>query len=72
MIISIVELKAFEWIWNDNHESRALLLSYIHTDATVKTFLIPLQGLFGMSKVSLHVSHIYVRTGAAVDAALMA
>ena len=36
------------------------------------TFLIPLQGLFGMSKGSLHVSHIYVRTGASVDAALTA
>ena len=38
----------------------------------MKTFLIPLQGLFGMSKGSLHVSHIYVRTAAAVDAALTA
>ena len=37
----------------------------------MKTFLIPLQGLFGMSKGSLHVSHIYVRTDAAVDAVLL-
>ena len=55
----------FKWIWNDNNESRVLLLSYIHTDDAVKMFLIPLQGLFGMSKGSLHVSHIYVRTDAA-------
>ena len=47
-----------------------LLLSYIHTNATTKTFLIPLQGPFGMSKGSLHVFHLYVRTGAAVDASL--
>ena len=31
------------------------LSRYIHTDATVKTFMIRLQGLFGMSKSSLHV-----------------
>ena len=72
MITSIVEFIAFKWIQNDNSESRALLLSYIHTDATVKTCLIPLQGLLGMSKGSLLVSHIYVCTGAAVDAVLTA
>ena len=32
----------------------------------MKTFLIPLQGLFGMSKSSLHISHLNVRTDAAV------
>ena len=64
--------------------SRVLLLllwiclsRYIHTDAAVKTFIIRLQGLFGMSKSSLyvcfgmsrsslHVSHLDVRTDAAV------
>ena len=43
---------------NDNNESRVLLLSYIHTDAAVKTFSIPSQGLFGMSKGISHVSHL--------------
>ena len=33
----------------------------------MKTFLIPVQGLFGISKSILHVSHLDVRTNAAVN-----
>ena len=33
----------------------------------MKTFIIHLQELFGMSRSSLHISHLDVRTDAAVD-----
>ena len=40
---------------------------YIHTNAAVKMFMIRLQGLLGMSKSSLHVSHLNVCTDSVVN-----
>ena len=59
-------------IYFNKEQPNDLLSRIIHTDAAVKTFIIRLQGLFGMSKSSLHVfplhiSHLDVRTDAAVD-----